>query len=63
MLNLEIHFQSAAYEYHFFKPRDRFDFSKDTLDIGNPLSWKRAHFLKEYLPSAKNVLKNFTSVT
>ncbi|RZM28285.1 MAG: hypothetical protein EOO88_09525 [Pedobacter sp.] len=30
----------------FFRPRDRFDFSKDTLDIGNPISWKREHFLK-----------------
>jgi hypothetical protein len=30
----------------YFKPRDRFDFSDDTLDIGNPLTWKRAHFLK-----------------
>src|SRR5471030_2769596 len=31
-----------------FKPRDRFDFSNDTLDIGNPLTWKRAHFLKHF---------------
>jgi hypothetical protein len=30
----------------YFKPRDPFDFSKDTLDIGNPVSWKRSHFLK-----------------
>lgn len=31
-----------------FKPRDRFDLSNDTLDIGNPLTWKRAHFLKHF---------------
>ncbi|RKR83496.1 hypothetical protein BDD43_3706 [Mucilaginibacter gracilis] len=31
---------------NYFKPRDRFDFSKDTLDIGNPLQWDRKHFLK-----------------
>jgi hypothetical protein len=31
-----------------FKPRDRFDFAKDTLDIGNPISWKRSHFLKHF---------------
>lgn len=30
----------------YFKPRDRFDFSKDTLDIGNPISWSRENFLK-----------------
>jgi hypothetical protein len=30
----------------YFKPRGRFDFSKDTLDIGNPLTWDREHFLK-----------------
>lgn len=24
----------------YFRQRDRFDFSKDTLDIGNPISWK-----------------------
>jgi hypothetical protein len=30
----------------YFKPRDRFDFSKDTLDIGNPLTWDREQFLK-----------------
>lgn len=30
----------------FFKPRDRFDFSTDTLDIGNPISWSRKDFLK-----------------
>ncbi|WP_299285240.1 hypothetical protein [uncultured Mucilaginibacter sp.] len=32
----------------YFKPRDRFDFAKDTLDIGNPVSWDRAHFLKHF---------------
>ncbi len=32
----------------YFKPRDRFDFSKDTLDIGNPVSWKRSTFLKHF---------------
>jgi hypothetical protein len=32
----------------YFKPRDRFDFDNDTLDIGNPLSWNRAHFLKHF---------------
>jgi len=30
----------------YFKPRDRFDFSSDTLDIGNPITWNRLHFLK-----------------
>lgn len=30
----------------YFKPCDRFDFAKDTLDIGNPVSWDRSHFLK-----------------
>jgi hypothetical protein len=30
----------------YFKPRDRFDFEKDTLDIGNPLTWDRSQFLK-----------------
>lgn len=30
----------------YFKSRDRFDFSNDTLDIGNPLSWSRKDFLK-----------------
>ncbi|QIL42072.1 hypothetical protein G7074_24075 [Pedobacter sp. HDW13] len=30
----------------YFKQRDRFDFSKDTLDIGNPISWSRENFLK-----------------
>jgi hypothetical protein len=32
----------------YFKPRDPFDFSKDTLDIGNPLSWDRSQFLKHF---------------
>jgi len=32
----------------YFKPRDRFDFSKDTLDIGNPITWSRSHFLKHF---------------
>lgn len=31
---------------NYFKPRDRFDFSKDTMDIGNPITWDRDHFLK-----------------
>lgn len=30
----------------YFKPRHRFDFSNDTLDIGNPVSWSRKDFLK-----------------
>lgn len=30
----------------FFNPRYRFDFSSNTLDIGNPITWKRSHFLK-----------------
>lgn len=46
-VNLKIHFQSSAYEY-YFRPRDCFDLSKDTLDIGNPISWKRAHFKKHF---------------
>ncbi|SDF67224.1 hypothetical protein SAMN05216464_1243 [Mucilaginibacter pineti] len=36
----------------YFKPRDRFDFSKDTLDIGNPLQWDRKHFLKHLFKRA-----------
>ena len=32
----------------YFKPRDRFDFSKDTLDIGNPVQWDRSQFLKHF---------------
>lgn len=32
----------------YFRPRDHFDFSKDTLDIGNPLSWKHSTFLKHF---------------
>lgn len=30
----------------YFKLRDRFDFSTDTLDIGNPISWSRKNFLR-----------------
>jgi hypothetical protein len=30
----------------YFKQRDRFDFKKDTFDIGNPITWSRSHFLK-----------------
>lgn len=30
----------------YFKQRDRFNFSADTLDIGNPITWSRSHFLK-----------------
>lgn len=30
----------------YFRQRDRYDFSSDTLDIGNAITWKRAHFLK-----------------
>lgn len=33
---------------NYFKPHERFDFSKDTLDVGNPISWNRAHFLKHF---------------
>lgn len=32
----------------YFKPRDRFDFAPDTLDIGNPLTWDRSQFLKHF---------------
>jgi hypothetical protein len=32
--------------FTYFKPRDRFDFSNDTLDIGNPRTWSRKNFLK-----------------
>ncbi|HZZ75519.1 MAG TPA: hypothetical protein VFE04_06295 [Puia sp.] len=32
----------------YFRPRDRFDFSKDTLDIGNPVQWDRSQFLKHF---------------
>jgi len=31
---------------NYFKERGRFDFAKDTLDVGNPLTWDRNHFLK-----------------
>jgi hypothetical protein len=30
----------------YFRPRDRFDFSNDALDIGNPITWSRKNFLK-----------------
>jgi hypothetical protein len=32
----------------YFRPRDRFDFSKNTLDIGNYLQWSRKNFLKHF---------------
>ena len=32
----------------FFRQRDRFDFSKDTLDIGQPLFWDRKTFLRHF---------------
>lgn len=32
----------------YFRPRARFDFSKDTLDIGNPLNWDRSQYLKHF---------------
>jgi hypothetical protein len=32
----------------YFKPRERFDFAQDTLDIGNPLTWDRSQFLKHF---------------
>lgn len=32
----------------FFRPRDRFDFSKDSLDIGKPFLWDRESFLKHF---------------
>jgi signal peptidase I len=32
----------------YFKPRNRFDFASDTLDLGNPLSWDRSQFLKHF---------------
>jgi len=32
----------------YFKPHDRFDFSENTLDIGNPITWSRLHFLKHF---------------
>jgi hypothetical protein len=31
---------------NYFKLRDRLDFSKETLNIGNAITWKRSHFLK-----------------
>jgi len=33
---------------NYFRPRDLFDFSKDTLDIGNPVQWDRSQFLKHF---------------
>jgi hypothetical protein len=32
----------------YFKPRDRFDFDHNTLDIGNPIRWDRSQFLKHF---------------
>lgn len=32
----------------YFKTRDRFDFAKDTIDIGNPLNWDQSQFLKHF---------------
>jgi hypothetical protein len=32
----------------YFRPRDRFDFSRETLDIGNPVQWDRSQFLKHF---------------
>jgi len=32
----------------YFKTRDRFDFDRNTLDIGNPISWDRSQFLKHF---------------
>lgn len=32
----------------YFRPRDTFDFSKDTLDIGNFLHWNKKSFLKHF---------------
>ncbi|WP_316826819.1 hypothetical protein [Pedobacter miscanthi] len=32
----------------YFKPRNRFDFAVTTLDIDNPITWKRSHFLKHF---------------
>lgn len=31
---------------NYFRPRNRFDFSDKSLDIGNPITWSRSHFLK-----------------
>ncbi|MFF5383717.1 hypothetical protein [Pedobacter suwonensis] len=33
---------------NYFRPRDCFDFAADTLDVGNPITWKRSHFLKHF---------------
>jgi len=32
----------------YFKPRERLDFAPDSLDLGNPVSWNRSHFLKHF---------------
>jgi len=32
----------------YFKPRERFDFAQDTLDIGNPITWDKSEFLKHF---------------
>lgn len=32
----------------YFRARDRFDFAKSTLDLGNPISWDRSQFLKHF---------------
>jgi hypothetical protein len=32
----------------YFRPRDTFDFSKNTLDIGNYLHWNKRSFLKHF---------------
>lgn len=32
----------------YFRPRDPFDFSKNTLDIGNYLHWNKKSFLKHF---------------
>nr|WP_121272846.1 hypothetical protein [Pedobacter schmidteae] len=46
MHKFENSFSQLPMSTSYFKPRHRFDFSSDTLDIGNPLSWKRSHFFK-----------------
>ena len=42
----------------YFKPRDRFDFASDTLNIGNPISWNRAHFLKHFFKRVFAIKEN-----
>lgn len=37
-----------AMSLEYFRPRAPFDFSKDTLDIGNYLQWSRKNFLKHF---------------